>query len=59
MTPGLVRTLELVAAMVGTGLIAAGWRGLGLEAESGIHMLNLSLPAALAILVVVTLATED
>lgn len=83
LTPGLVQTLELVAAvycvalfapllvghywdgateagalasMAGSGLAGVGWRASGLEAELGIHMLNVALPVAAAALLVVSWA---
>ena len=81
--PGLVRMLELVAAiygvalfgpllvglfwrratqagavaaMVSSGAMGIAWRGVGLEAATGVHMLNLSLPVSLVALVLISLA---
>ena len=84
--PGLVRMLELVAAiygvalfgplivglfwrgvtqagavaaMVSSGAVGVGWRGLGLEAATGIHMLNLCLPVSLFALVLISLHSRS
>lgn len=45
-----------LVAMVTSGAVGLAWRGLRLEAETGVHMLNLSLPLSLGALVAVSLA---
>lgn len=41
-----------LASMAASGLVAVAWRATGLEASTGLHMLNLALPAAVVGLVV-------
>jgi Na+/proline symporter len=48
-----------VAAMVSSGAVGVGWRGLGLEAATGIHMLNLCLPVSLFALVLISLHSRS
>ncbi|MDX1661562.1 MAG: sodium:solute symporter family protein [Gemmatimonadota bacterium] len=47
-----------LASMVGSGIVAVAWRVSPLEEATGIHMLNLALPVALALLFVVSWVTE-
>lgn len=44
-----------VGAMTASGGIAMAWRGLGFEEQTGLHMLNLALPAAVVALVELSL----